>query len=127
MTKLSFLIATEEGFFKSGTLPNRNNNPGDLRHSPHSQHDPNAPNAIGKIDTVEHGWEDLDRQLQKDAARGMTLKEAIYLWAPPTENDTAQYLAFVVAGFAGAVTEDTPLTEVLKIQYPLEPVVQSIT
>lgn len=115
MTKLAQLIATEEGFFRSGTLPQRNNNPGDLRHSPHSQHDANAPDAIGKIDSAEDGWTDLERQLRIDAGRGFTLREAIYSWAPPTENDTAQYLQFVVDGFGGQVDADTPLSQVLLI------------
>ncbi len=117
-TKLSVLIAKEEGFFTSGTPPNRNFNPGDLRHSPHSSHDPSAPNAIGLIDTVAHGWEDLERQLQLDAVRNLTLEQAIYSWAPPTENNTAKYLQDVLNGFAGAVpavTPTTPLSEVLLI------------
>jgi hypothetical protein len=46
----------------------------------------------------------------------MNLREAIYSWAPPTENDTAAYLAFVVNGFGGVVDEDTPLSEVLTIR-----------
>jgi hypothetical protein len=116
MTKLAFLIAKEEGFFVSGSLPQRNNNPGDLRHSNHSEHSPDAPNAIGDIDTVADGWADLERQLQIDASRGMTLQGAIYSWAPPSENDTAKYLADVLAGFAGEVSADTPLTDVLEIQ-----------
>lgn len=116
MTKLAQLIAKEEGFFTAGTLPQRNHNPGDLRHSPHSQHDLGKPNAIGKIDIDEHGWADLERQLQIDAARGMTLQEAIYLWAPPTENNTAKYLSDVIAGFSGAVDQHSLLKDVLKIQ-----------
>jgi hypothetical protein len=116
MTKLAQLIATEEGFFKSGTLPQRSNNPGDLRHSPHSRHDPNDPNAIGDIDTVADGWADLERQLKIDASRGMTLRQAIYSWAPPSENNTAQYLQFVIDGFGGAVDGDTPLSMALEIQ-----------
>ena len=51
MTLFVKLCATEEGFWKSGTVPNRNNNPMDLRHSLHSEH-PGDLNAIGAIDTV---------------------------------------------------------------------------
>ena len=116
MTRLAQLIATEEGFFKSGSLPARNHNPGDLRHSPHSEHDPSAPNAIGRIDSDADGWDDLERQLRLDASRGMTLRQAIYSWAPPTENDTESYLAFALDGLGEGATEDTPLTEVLTIQ-----------
>lgn len=114
MTKLAKLIAQEEGFFRAGTLPARNHNPGDLRHSPHSQHAGDL-NGIGVIDTDAHGWEDLERQLQIDASRGVTLRQAIYSWAPPTENDTTGYLAFVINGFGGVVDGDTPLKAVLEI------------
>lgn len=114
MTKLAQLIAREEGFFSAGTLPQRNHNPGDLRHSPHSQH-PGDPDAIGAIDTDADGWADLDRQLRMYAERGLTLQQAIYEWAPPTENDTERYLAFVVNGFGGMVDADAPLSSVLEI------------
>lgn len=116
MTRLAQLIAREEGFFRSGSLPSRRNNPGDLRHSPHSSHEGIGLDDIGEIDTVSDGWADLERQLELDASRGMTLGEAIYSWAPPSENDSAKYLADIVEGFAGAVTADTQLFQVLEVQ-----------
>lgn len=96
MTKLAEAIAHEEGFFVPGSLPNRDNNPGDLRHSPHSFHTADAPNAIGQIDNPVDGWDDLELQLKEDAARGWNLQELIYTYAPPTENDSAGYLAYVI-------------------------------
>lgn len=114
MTKLALLISREEGFFKSGSLPQRNHNPGDLRHSPHSQH-PGDPNAIGVIDTEAHGWEDLERQLQLYASRKMTLRQAIYSWAPPSENNSEKYLQDVIVGFGGVVDDKTLLSAVLTI------------
>jgi hypothetical protein len=115
MTKLAQLIAKEEGFFKNGTLPARDHNPGDLRHSPHSQH-PGDPNAIGVIDTDADGWADLERQLRIDAGRGLTLAQGIYEWAPPSDgNDTARYLADVIAGFGGMFTGDSLLSSVLEV------------
>jgi hypothetical protein len=129
MTKLAQLIAREEGFFRSGTLPARNHNPGDLRHSPHSQH-PGAPNAIGVIDSDADGWADLERQLVIDShklvsidpvtqaavpAHYMTLRDAIYSWAPPSENDSAKYLADIIDGFGGVVDAGTELSRVLEI------------
>jgi len=117
MTRLAFLIAREEGFFRSGTIPAIRHNPGDLRHSPHSQH-PGNPNDIGTIDTDTDGWADLERQLLLDAQRGLTLQQAIFEWAPPSDgNDPARYLADVLAGFSGAVAAETPLLQVLAIQY----------
>lgn len=93
MTKLAKLIAQEEGFFVTGSLPQRNNNPGDLRHSPNSQHSIDSPNAIGKIDTILHGWEDLERQLRLDAH--ISLSDFVKIYAPPSENNTNQYLDFL--------------------------------
>jgi hypothetical protein len=92
-SKLAFAFAKEEGFGIPGAIPTVRNNPGDLRHSPHSTHPPGDPNGIGWIDTIEHGWEDLDRQLSLYAERGMTIEKAVYVFAPPTENRSAAYLA----------------------------------
>ena len=116
MTKLAQLIAKEEGFFKTGTLPARNHNPGDLRHSPHSSHAGEAADAIGEIDSDADGWDDLERQMHLYADRGLTLAAAIYSWAPPSENDSARYLSDVIAGFGGRVDGETLLSSVLEIQ-----------
>jgi len=118
MTRLAQLIALEEGFFHSGTIPAVRHNPGDLRHSPHSQH-PGGPahaNDIGTIDNDAEGWADLDRQLQLYAQRGLTLQQTIFEWAPQSDgNDPTRYLSAVLLGFAGAVTAETLLSEVLLI------------
>jgi hypothetical protein len=95
MSKLAQAIAKEEGIDVPGSVPNRDNNPGDLRHSPHSFHTPSDPNGIGQIPTRAQGWEDLERQLTLFAQRGLTLQQAIYEFAPPNENNSAGYLAFV--------------------------------
>jgi hypothetical protein len=98
MTKLAQLIAQEEGFNVPGSVPNRDNNPGDLRHSPHSFHTAGDPDGIGIISTVADGWEDLERQLQLYASRNLTLEQMVYEFAPPSENNSAEYLAFVCSG-----------------------------
>lgn len=112
MSRLAELISKMEGFGIPGTLPTRNNNPGDLRHSPHSAH-PGDPNAIGVIDNPEDGWADLERQLKLFAARGLSLDEAIYTFAPPNENNTEDYLKFVCQELQ--CTPDTPVSEALKV------------
>lgn len=109
---LASLIAQEEGFGKPGAIPTLRHNPGDLRHSPHSAH-PGDPNAIGAIDTDEDGWMDLDRQLEIYAAHSMTLRAAIYAFAPPSENNSERYLNFVCQGLG--CTPDTPVAEALKL------------
>jgi hypothetical protein len=112
MSKLAHLIAQEEGYGIPGALPTRDNNPGDLRHSPHSLH-AGDPDAIGQINTPENGWADLERQLQLFAHRGMSLRAAIYQFAPPSENDSERYLNFVCQGLG--VSADTSVAEALKV------------
>ena len=111
MTKYRFvqLCASEEGFGIAGTVPTRDNNPMDLRHSPHSWHALNAPEAIGQIDSVEDGWADADRQAELWAERGLNLAKVIYTLAPPIENNTANYLEFVLAGL-NKVSKFVPVT-----------------
>jgi hypothetical protein len=111
MSKLATLIATEEGFFVPGSVPNRNANPGDLEHAPGEAHTTSSP--IGSFDTADEGWAALERQLNLYAQRGLTLREAIYEFAPPTENDSEQYLEYVCAGLA--VPDTTLVSEALEI------------
>ena len=90
-SKLALLIAHNEGFGVKGAIPTVRNNPGDLRHSPHSSHNIKDASGrfvggddVGVIDTVEHGWADLERQLGIYAAKGYTLLEmvSVYLGFP---------------------------------------------
>lgn len=111
-TKLAVLIAKEEGFGRPGKIPTIRHNPGDLRHSPHSQH-PDDPEAVGTIDSDAHGWEDLERQLRLFAERDLTLEEVVYKYAPPSENNSAKYLADICAGLG--VGPKTSMVDVLKI------------
>lgn len=113
MSLLARLVAREEGFGKPGSIPTLRHNPGDLRHSPHSSH-PENPQSIGTIDTDADGWADLERQLLLYAGRGLTLKQMIEdYYAPPEENDSANYLKFVCEGLG--CTDDTLVSEALKL------------
>lgn len=114
MSKLAQLIGKEEGFGIPGAIPTVRDNPGDLRHSPHSSHDGEGSNDIGIIDSAPDGWADLERQLQIYAAHSMTLRAAIYAFAPPSENDSERYLNFICTGL-GNVSPDMPVSEALKI------------
>jgi hypothetical protein len=115
VSKLAEAIAHEEGFYVPGSLPNRDNNPGDLRHSPHSFHTVGDPDAIGQIANADLGWADLERQLGIYAARGLTVAQAIEEYAPPTENNSAAYLAYVCQ-YVGCQPTDL-VSDVLK-EYP---------
>lgn len=113
MSRLAHLIAQEEGYGVPGSVPTRDNNPGDLRHSPHSFHK-GDPNGIGQIDTPEDGWADLERQLKLYADRKMTLRAMIYDYAPPEENHSEEYLRFVCNGLGG-VSPSLSVKEALEI------------
>lgn len=73
---------------------------------------PGDPNAIGVIDTPSDGWADLERQLGLFAQRGLTLRQAIYEFAPPEENNSAQYLKFVCDGLG--LPETATIAEALQ-------------
>jgi hypothetical protein len=114
-TRLAQLIARNEGFGLIGTVPTKRNNPGDLRHSPHASHVGVGPNDIGIIDTVEHGWEDLERQLQLFADRGDTLEQLAYTYAPPgDDNPTEAYLQSILKGLG--VDRSYKVSDALKIK-----------
>jgi hypothetical protein len=110
------LCSSEEGYDASGKIkdiPTDRNNPMDLRHSPHSSHFNIDLNAIGEIDTIEHGFQDANRQSELWAERGLNLQQAIFTLAPPNENNTYNYLAFVEKGLG--VASITSMEDVLKI------------
>jgi hypothetical protein len=113
MTLLARLIAREEGFGIPGAVPTRDQNPGDLRHAPNASHEGEGSNDIGIEPTVADGWADLERQLQLYAQRGLTLEQAIYAFAPASENNSARYLAFICQGLGVPAT--TSVAEALKI------------
>jgi hypothetical protein len=97
-SKLADAIAHQEGFYVAGSLPQRNNNPGDLRHGNAEVHPDNQPDAVGSFATPELGWAALNRQLRIDASRNWTVAQLIESYAPsgpPDFNNTDAYLAFV--------------------------------
>lgn len=108
MSKLAEIIAEMEGFYKPGSRPNRNHNPGDLRHAPHVLKQDEA--GIGVEPDDASGWADLEHQIKLDAARGLTLAEFINKFAPPVENNTSNYLHFVATKLN--VSPDTPLSNI---------------
>lgn len=119
-TRLAQLFAKQEGFGKPGTQPTLKHNPGDLRHSPHSSHEGEGKEDIGIIDTDAHGWDDLERQLALFAERGMTVREAVYVFAPPKENNSFIYLRNICQGFP--CSPDDLIKQLLLVQVnPEEP------
>lgn len=118
------LFAGREGWDIPGDLPTRQNNPLDLMHAPGETHPADAPNSIGAFDTPADGWNAGVIQLNRWAARNLTVGQAIAIQAPAAAgNDTAAYIAYVCAGLA--CTPDTLVSDALKIpgigQYADEP------
>ncbi len=114
MTKLALIISENEGFPVAGSIPQRRNNPGDLRHAPHISHEGIGPNDIGIEPSVADGWADLERQLELYAKRGLTLKELAYEYAPPSDNNnTEAYLDSICRKLPA--TPDTLVKEALLI------------
>lgn len=74
----------------------RNNNPVNLRFM-------NQKESIGKdnsgfavFPTGPAGWRAAFRQIILDQNRGLTVRQFIFKFAPPNENDTMEYLKFVL-------------------------------
>lgn len=97
MSLLTFCesIAREEGWLKPDSLARRNHNPGNLRIGPfaykHGALGVNHGMAIFPNDQM--GFNAQSELLVLDYC-GMTLSDAIYKYAPPTDgNNTEQYIA----------------------------------
>lgn len=85
-----------------GTLATRNNNPGNLRFV--GQHGAvQGEGGFAAFPSADAGRAALIAQIQLDASRGhdaagrrvVTVADLIHSWAPPSENDTAAYVASV--------------------------------
>jgi len=111
-------IATAEGFFVNGALPQRNNNPGDLRSAPWLQH-PVVAADFWHAPSVGAGVAGLLHQIALDVARGQSLRQLIYSWAPPSDgNNTANYLNETVRRLAAqgfTIDPEKPLQEYLEV------------
>jgi hypothetical protein len=113
-TRFAQLIAEIEGFNRPGTIPNRRHNPGDLRHSVHGSHEGIGPDDVAIEPDDQTGVDDLEHQLQLYARRGMTIGQAVNVYAPPTENNTSRYLDFICRGLG--LPPGAPMTLALPVQ-----------
>ena len=83
-------IQRMEGY-APGTRAYRNNNPGNLRYV-------GQPGATGAdtsgfaiFPSYDAGYAALQKQIELDASRGLTIEQFIAKYAPPNENDTTNY------------------------------------
>ena len=98
-------MARKEGFGLSPlNRPTRNNNPGNIEYGAfarkHGGRLEIIPRGLASRPRFAHfpseakGWEAM-RHLLLSRYKGLTLKQAIFRWAPPTENDSQAYVQFV--------------------------------
>lgn len=117
MTRIEFIeamasaIATMEGFFKEGSVSERNNNPGNLRSWG------SLPTVDGyvKFPSFETGMRALKSQIGKNIDRGLTMQEffggkpGVYGgYSPAADKNNPHGYAQYVAGRVG-VRPDLPL------------------
>jgi hypothetical protein len=97
-------IAWHEGFYVKGSRAQRNNNPGNIEWGPfaraHGATSIEIPHGKEKprfaYFPVGCGFSAMSALLCGEYL-GLTIGEAITKWAPPSENDTAEYINDVCA------------------------------
>lgn len=114
---LACAIATQEGYFDAGTIPQFRRNPGDLRFAGQSGArrpmgvPQGNPEPIAVFASNALGVNALHRQLRAQIAEGQTVRQIIAQWAPPNENNTSAYLQDVLL-WTG-LPADTPVLQLL--------------
>lgn len=86
-----------------------NNNPGNLRFAGQPGATP-GEGGFARFPSPQAGVQALQRQIQLDAGRGLTLAQFINKYAPPVENDTNLYLQQMVQ--ATGATPNTPVRNI---------------
>ena len=105
-------IATYEGYYQSGSLAARNNNPGNLRTWGNTP----VVDGFARFDTPAAGWSALVGQIELNISRGLSLgeffggKPGVYPgYAPAADDNQPAAYAQYVAGRVG-VPVDIPLS-----------------
>lgn len=124
MSKFLEAIARKEGYLKSKPMNRavRNNNPGNLEWGPFArQHGATRIEEIppGYTSTprfayfpdVTLGWKAMRERFATGMYKGLTVKQAMYKYAPPNENDTDSYIKFICQRVG--CTPDTLVEELL--------------
>jgi hypothetical protein len=88
------------GLIKVGGHRNwRNNNPGNIKAGPFTK----SHGAIGSdgtfavFNSMEDGYKAQGSLLQSGSYKNLSMHDAIYRWAPPSENDSAGYVRYVAS------------------------------
>ncbi len=115
--KLCSAIAKQEGWWITGSRPQRNNNPGDLRAAPWLP-GPSIDGGYWKASSAVVGIAGLYHQVALDIARGYSLRKLLNAWAPSSDgNDPDAYIANVKK-MTGITDEEAPLDILLELSEP---------
>lgn len=99
-------IQTIEGYYP-GSLAYRNNNPGNLVFA--NQPGATQNGAFASFSSYDQGYQALQRQIQLDANRGLTIQQFINKYAPASDgNDPTSYAAQIAA--AEGLSVNDPLS-----------------
>ena len=102
-------IANMEGFNVSGSIANRFNNPGNMRYSPlQSGSQVTASGTFATFASPSEGWAALQSYIESNA--GLSLRDFIYKYAPPNENNTGNYLDYVASSLG--VSADNTISDI---------------
>lgn len=121
---LASAFAVSEGYFVQGSVPQRNNNPGDLRYAGQEGSVPSKDGTgipFAKFDSPERGTCALLRQLAAYAQRGMSLRQIYTAYAPSSDGNNTELLInkavqrVSVAQPGLQINPDVPLWTYLKL------------
>jgi hypothetical protein len=76
-------------------LSQKNNNPVNLRYKGQRESIGKGEKDFALFSTPMAGWRAAHSQIALDITRGLTIREFIFKFAPPSENNTNAYLDFV--------------------------------
>lgn len=124
---LASAIQTQEGYYP-GSLAYQNNNPGNLVYAGQPGASPGA-GGFADFSSYDAGLSALKNQITLDATRGTdvngnpinTVSDLITSWAPPSQNNTAAYIASVSA--QTGYDPDAPLSTLGASAVPAAPVI----
>lgn len=92
----SLMSSFNVNFSKRTTRGFRNNNPGNLVYVPkrnwQGRRTPRTDKKFDEFVSLDYGVSAMIKVLSENIADGKTLKELIYKYAPPSENNTTSYL-----------------------------------
>ncbi len=89
-----------------------NHNPGNLRFAKQKEATGQDNKGFAIFPDAPAGFRALHNQITLDRQRGLTVGQFVNKYAPPTENNTSNYLNFVCTQLR--CKADTPLMEVSK-------------